>query len=59
MSATRIDEKAGRATIRTETGPEREKTISGPGRKASMKMMDKGGGADISHSISDGKVKKL
>lgn len=56
----RINEKGARGqTIRTEGMAEREKMVTGPGRKASYKMDLPGGPRDISHSISDGKVKKI
>ena len=57
----RVDEKIGRGqTIRTESFSEREKAVTGPGRKPSFRMNMKGGVGDISHSItSGGKVTKI
>lgn len=57
----RLDEKIGRGqTIRTESMSEREKSVTGPGRKASFRDIPRGDVRDISHSItSGGKVTKI
>jgi hypothetical protein len=45
--------------IRTETGPYREKAVTGPGHKADMTMLSSGGMSDLSASVSGNKVKRI
>jgi hypothetical protein len=59
MNKTRVEEKAARGqTIVSETGPTREKAVNGPGVKADLSMISRGGVSDISASIVNGKVKR-
>jgi hypothetical protein len=56
----RYEESSARGQkIITETGPCREKDVTGPGHKAMMTNLKSGGMSDLSASVSGNKVKRI